>query len=57
MIALTGYGQQEDRLLSREAGFDYHMVKPVNPEHLKELLLLAESFARQPGLREMALPR
>lgn len=28
LIAITGWGQAEDQHLSREAGFDYHLVKP-----------------------------
>jgi CheY-like chemotaxis protein len=35
MIALTGYGQPEDRERSRKAGFDDHIVKPVTPEALE----------------------
>ncbi|MBW3623293.1 MAG: PAS domain S-box protein [Armatimonadetes bacterium] len=38
LIALTGYGQEEDRRLSREAGFDRHLVKPVDLMHLQQLL-------------------
>jgi CheY-like chemotaxis protein len=38
LIAVTGWGQEEDRRLSREAGFDYHMVKPVDPQELMKLL-------------------
>jgi PAS domain S-box-containing protein len=38
LVALTGWGQDEDRLLSGEAGFDHHMVKPVEPKALRELL-------------------
>ncbi len=34
LVAVTGYGQQEDRLRSRQAGFDHHIVKPVDPEEL-----------------------
>ena len=34
LIALTGWGQEEDRRRSREAGFDEHLVKPVHPELL-----------------------
>ena len=30
MVALTGWGQEEDRARSREAGFDGHLVKPVD---------------------------
>jgi len=41
IIALTGYGQDEDRERSREAGIDHHLVKPVNMERLRELLARA----------------
>jgi CheY-like chemotaxis protein len=37
-IALTGWGQDEDRRRSREAGFDHHAVKPVEPDDLNKLL-------------------
>jgi two-component system CheB/CheR fusion protein len=35
LIAVTGYGQATDRQRSREAGFDAHLVKPVNPDVLE----------------------
>ena len=38
IIALTGWGQQEDRRQSQEAGFDHHLVKPVDPATLDQLL-------------------
>jgi PAS domain S-box-containing protein len=38
LIALTGWGQDRDRQLSREAGFDHHFVKPVDPAALTKLL-------------------
>ena len=38
LIAITGYGQEEDRACSRAAGFDHHLVKPVDPETLSRLL-------------------
>jgi PAS domain S-box-containing protein len=38
IIALTGWGQEEDRERSRAAGFDHHMVKPVDPEALMKQL-------------------
>ncbi|NEX61918.1 hybrid sensor histidine kinase/response regulator [Noviherbaspirillum galbum] len=38
LIALTGYGQDSDLALAREAGFDHHLVKPVRFERLQELL-------------------
>ncbi|HEX4441850.1 MAG TPA: ATP-binding protein [Thermoanaerobaculia bacterium] len=39
LIALTGWGQQEDRRKSTEAGFDLHLVKPVEPADLEGALL------------------
>ncbi|WP_419150544.1 PAS domain S-box protein [Paraburkholderia kururiensis] len=39
--AMTGFGQQSDIALSREAGFDMHLVKPVDPTLFDELLSLA----------------
>jgi PAS domain S-box-containing protein len=38
LIALTGWGQDEDRRRSQEAGFDGHLVKPVDHTHLLTLL-------------------
>jgi PAS domain S-box-containing protein len=38
LIALSGWGQAEDRRKSREAGFDHHFVKPVDVEALIELV-------------------
>ena len=43
MIALTGYGQPEDVARALAAGFDHHVVKPVDPETV--LRLIAESRA------------
>jgi len=38
MIALTGYGQEKDRQHARDAGFDEHIVKPVDPNRLIKLI-------------------
>jgi PAS domain S-box-containing protein len=38
LVALTGWGQEEDRRKSDEAGFDSHMVKPVEPAAVERLL-------------------
>jgi len=38
LVALTGYGQEEDRQRAREAGFDHHLVKPANPDAILALL-------------------
>jgi CheY-like chemotaxis protein len=38
LVALTGYGQEEDRRQSQEAGFDTHLTKPADIAALHELL-------------------
>jgi CheY-like chemotaxis protein len=38
LIALTGWGQDEDRRQAREAGFDAHILKPADPTELERLL-------------------
>jgi PAS domain S-box-containing protein len=38
LIAVTGWGQEEDRRRSKEAGFNYHLVKPLEPAALEQLL-------------------
>jgi CheY-like chemotaxis protein len=38
IIAITGWGQEADRQRSREAGFDLHLVKPVEPAELVRVL-------------------
>ena len=38
LIAVTAYGQDEDRRRAREAGFDLHLVKPVDPQTLLDRL-------------------
>lgn len=42
LAALTGWGQQEDRRRTAEAGFDYHLVKPLEPEALTRLFEVLE---------------
>jgi CheY-like chemotaxis protein len=38
LIALTGWGQESDRRRATEAGFDFHLTKPVDPAALNDLL-------------------
>jgi PAS domain S-box-containing protein len=45
LIAVTGWGQEEDRRRSHEAGFDHHMVKPVEPQALLKLLAELQTVA------------
>ncbi len=46
LIAATGYGQDTDRQRSEEAGFDYHLVKPIDPEKLQTVLELLGRLPR-----------
>jgi signal transduction histidine kinase/CheY-like chemotaxis protein len=38
LVAMTGYGQEADRQRAAAAGFDHHLVKPIHPDSLEELL-------------------
>ncbi len=44
LVALTGWGQDDDRRKSREAGFDHHLTKPANLAQLEKLLADVESI-------------
>ncbi|WP_437992557.1 hybrid sensor histidine kinase/response regulator [Sorangium sp. So ce145] len=46
LFAMTGYGQESDRRMTREAGFDVHLVKPIRAEVLKQHLA---DIAARPG--------
>jgi two-component system CheB/CheR fusion protein len=48
LVALTGWGQEEDRRRSREAGFDHHLTKPVELDALQRLLSAAHTSAPGP---------
>ena len=52
LIALTGYGRESDRQRTQEAGFDLHLVKPLEPLELKRLL--DEWAARAPEPPELS---
>ena len=49
LVALTGWGQDEDKRRAREAGFDRHFTKPVDPVDLEKLL-----SGLSAGLRDVA---
>ena len=38
IIAISGYGQEEDRNRSKQAGFDHHLVKPINSDELAKMM-------------------
>jgi signal transduction histidine kinase/ActR/RegA family two-component response regulator len=42
LVAVTGWGTEEDRRRAQEAGFDLHLVKPIDPERLSRLITSAE---------------
>ena len=47
LIAVTGWGQEEDKRLAKEAGFDHHLAKPVDPDTLEALLVSLVGSARR----------
>jgi signal transduction histidine kinase/DNA-binding response OmpR family regulator len=49
LVALTGYGQPTDRQRSQEAGFDEHLLKPVDPATLEALIEHGSASARAAG--------
>jgi CheY-like chemotaxis protein len=46
LVAVTGYGQPRDRARSEEAGFDAHVLKPVDPAELVDLVQRLSSVER-----------
>ena len=48
-MALTGWGQEEDRRRAREAGFDHHLIKPAEIATLQALLASLEAARAEPG--------
>jgi len=48
LVAVTGWGQEDDKARAIAAGFDRHLTKPVDPDHLEKLL--RESGALRPGM-------
>src|SRR5262249_53541237 len=54
LVAVTGWGQEEDRKRALEAGFDHHLVKPIAPEALDALL---RSLTGAPGESPLNKPK
>ncbi len=50
LVAITGYGQEIDRRRTRDAGFDEHMVKPVDFDRLEAWLRRSQERRQNPGL-------
>jgi CheY-like chemotaxis protein len=44
LVAVTGWGQEEQRRQARVAGFDYHLTKPIEPDALIRLLVSASDL-------------
>ena len=51
LVALTGWGQEEDRRRSKDAGFDSHLVKPIEPGAMERLLAGLSRPPRVPSLQ------
>jgi CheY-like chemotaxis protein len=52
LIALTGYGRDEDRQRSLDAGFNLHRVKPIDPDELSALVMWSPAPQEDPVTRE-----
>jgi signal transduction histidine kinase len=50
LIALTGYGQKEDRQRAADSGFDYHYVKPADPREIQAAIERGRNTAGEPAL-------
>ena len=48
LVALTGWGQDEDRRRVREAGFDHHLVKPADFDTLQSLIASIQTWMKRP---------
>jgi signal transduction histidine kinase len=57
LVALTGWGQDEDMRQSRAAGFDHHLVKPPDIERLREILKAPASRPAAPRPESPVRPR
>jgi len=49
IVALTGYGQKEDQMRAKEAGFDHHFVKPADPHEIATLISRWQHPPRTPA--------
>jgi PAS domain S-box-containing protein len=52
VIAVTGYGAEEDRRRSQQAGFDMHLTKPLDPDALQEAFSEEEAAPPEPGTEQ-----
>src|SRR4029079_1022250 len=49
LVAMTGFGQADDRARTAAAGFDHHLTKPVDPKMLQSLMQTARGARAQGG--------
>jgi signal transduction histidine kinase/ActR/RegA family two-component response regulator len=56
IVALTGWGQEEDRLRSRQAGFDHHLVKPTDIDALQRLFAEVGKHPRMAAPHALQVP-
>jgi CheY-like chemotaxis protein len=56
IIAMSGWGQDADRKSSREAGFDHHLVKPIDHAELRRLLALADGAGHERSSSVVIVP-
>lgn len=57
LVALTGWGGEEDQRRSRDAGFDAHLTKPIDPEAIDAALALVHEAAREAPPARLGLQR
>jgi PAS domain S-box-containing protein len=55
LVALTGYGQEEDKRRAKQAGFDAHLTKPAAPGALQALLAAGRAGGKRPDLSDDGL--
>lgn len=48
LVALTGWGQKQDHQRTREAGFDWHLLKPIDGSELAKVLAASTTRPRDP---------
>jgi CheY-like chemotaxis protein len=48
LVAVSGYGQEQDREHSRQVGCDFHLLKPIDPQELQRLLQAPKKFNGMP---------
>ena len=57
LIAVTGWGGEQDISLARAAGFDRHLTKPVDPQEVEKIVKeMSEATFKRPGARSTAAP-